>query len=196
MLCYHWLLSIHMCTCLFVFPGISYLGGIGQWLSLDRAVFPGKYRPGIPRTYKPTNVHTRTCTCTWCVSTWCTWVLDWWKCKVLVLVLDYEYLKYLSTWPIALDPNPARRRSIVWGFSVRINWSVHTTHLRTSATSRYGTSGDEPFAIGRDQSTLTCERSACSPNQPLLAHACLTYFFRDICKCHTRHHHIFITHRS
>ena len=22
-----------MCTCLFVFPGISYLGGIGQWLS-------------------------------------------------------------------------------------------------------------------------------------------------------------------
>ena len=45
-----------MCTCLFVFPGI------GQGLSLDRAVIPGKYRPGIPRTYKPINVHTRTCT--------------------------------------------------------------------------------------------------------------------------------------
>ena len=99
-----YLVFTYGCTCLFVFPGISYLGGIGQWLSLDRAIFPGKYRPGIPRTYKPTNVHTRTCTCTWCVSTWCTWVLDWWKWKVLVL--DYEYLKYLSTWPIVLDPNP------------------------------------------------------------------------------------------
>ena len=96
MLCYHWLLSIHMCTCIFVFPT--------QGLSLDRAVFQGNYRPVISRIYKPTDVHTRTCTCTWCVSTWCTWVLDWWKCKVLVL--DYEYLKYLSTWPIVLDPNP------------------------------------------------------------------------------------------
>ena len=104
-----WLLSIHMCTFIFVFPSISRyfpLRGIGQGLSLDRAVFPGNYRPGISRIYKPTDVRTRTCT--WCVSTWCTWVLDWWKCKVLVLVLvlDYEYLKYLSTWPIVLDPNP------------------------------------------------------------------------------------------
>ena len=37
------IISIHMCTCLFVFPGI------GQGLSLD--IIPGKYRPGIPRTY-------------------------------------------------------------------------------------------------------------------------------------------------
>ena len=31
-----------MCTCLFVFPGI------GQGLSLDRAVFPGNYCPVFP----------------------------------------------------------------------------------------------------------------------------------------------------
>ena len=46
-----------------VFPGISHLG------VLDRAVFNGNYRPGISRIYKPIDVHTRTCTCTWCVST-------------------------------------------------------------------------------------------------------------------------------
>ena len=79
MLCYHWLLSIHMCTCLFVFPGI------GQGLSLDRAVIPGKYRPGIPRTYKPTNVHTRTCT--------------WY----LYLYLVCQYLMYLSTWLVKIQ---------------------------------------------------------------------------------------------
>ena len=74
----------------------------------------------FPYIYKPTDVHTRTCTCTWCVSTWCTWVLDWWKCKVLVLVLDYEYLKYLSTWPIVLDPNPAAQTSILQKNSVNL----------------------------------------------------------------------------
>ena len=79
MLCYHWLLSIHMCTCLFVFPGI------GQGLSLDRAVIPGKYRPGIPRTYKPINVHTRTCT--------------WY----LYLYLVCQYLMYLSTWLVKIQ---------------------------------------------------------------------------------------------
>ena len=36
---------------------------IGQG-GISRELPPGKYRPGIPRTYKPTNVHTRTCTCT------------------------------------------------------------------------------------------------------------------------------------
>ena len=44
-----------MCVqCIFVFSGISRylpLRGIGQGLSLDRAVFPGNYRPGISRIY-------------------------------------------------------------------------------------------------------------------------------------------------
>ena len=43
-----------MCTFIFVFPSISRyfpLRGIGQGLSLDRAVFPGNYRPGISRIY-------------------------------------------------------------------------------------------------------------------------------------------------
>ncbi len=59
------------------------LRGIGQGLSLDRAVIPGKYRPGIPRTYKPTNVHTRTCT--------------WY------LYLVCQYLMYLSTWLVKIQ---------------------------------------------------------------------------------------------
>ena len=45
-----------MCTFIFVFPSISRyfpLRGIGQGLSLDRAVFPGNYRPGISRISKP-----------------------------------------------------------------------------------------------------------------------------------------------
>ena len=50
---------------------------------------------------------TGTCTCTF-VGTWFTWVLDGWKCKVLVLVLDLEYLTYLSSWPIVLDPSTGR----------------------------------------------------------------------------------------
>ena len=29
-----------------------------------------------------------------------------------------------------------------------------------------------------------------SPNHPLLSHASLTYFFRDLCNCHTWHPHI------
>ena len=106
--CYHWLLSIHMCTCIFVFPSISRyfpLRGIGQGLSLDRAVFPGNYRPGISHIYKPTDVHTRTSTCTWCVSTWCTWVLIGENAKYLYLYL------ITSTWSIwvldQLYPNPA-----------------------------------------------------------------------------------------
>ncbi len=57
MLCYHWLLStVFTCVHAFlyfpVFPGISHRG-IGQGLSLDRAVFPGNYRPGISRISKP-----------------------------------------------------------------------------------------------------------------------------------------------
>ena len=45
-----------MCTCIFVFPSISRyfpLRGIGQGLSLDRAVFQGNYRPGISRISQP-----------------------------------------------------------------------------------------------------------------------------------------------
>ena len=43
MLCYHWLLSIHMCVqCIFVFPSISHLG------VLDRGYhWTGRYFPGI-----------------------------------------------------------------------------------------------------------------------------------------------------
>ena len=43
-----------MCTCIFVFPSISRyfpIRGIGQGLSLDRAVFQGNYRPGISHIY-------------------------------------------------------------------------------------------------------------------------------------------------
>ena len=43
-----------MCTFIFVFPSISRyfpLRGIGQGLSLERAVFPGNDHPGISRIY-------------------------------------------------------------------------------------------------------------------------------------------------
>ena len=39
-----------MCTCLFVFPGIR------QGLSLDRAVFPGNYRPGNTALVFPVHI--------------------------------------------------------------------------------------------------------------------------------------------
>ena len=45
-----------MCTFIFVFPSISRyfpLRGIGQGLSLDRAVFQGNYHPGISRISQP-----------------------------------------------------------------------------------------------------------------------------------------------
>ena len=53
---YHYLVftcvHVHFCISRY-FP----LSGIGHGLSLDRAVFPTNYRPGISRTYKPTAVH-------------------------------------------------------------------------------------------------------------------------------------------
>ena len=80
-----------------VFPGISHLG------VLDRGYhWTGRYFPGITALVFPVYICQPMFTLVLVlgvstVSTWCTWVLDWWKCKVLVL--DYEYLKYLSTWP-------------------------------------------------------------------------------------------------
>ena len=50
MLCYHWLLSIHMCTFIFVFPSISRyfpLRGIGQVLDSPGYHWTGRYFPGI-----------------------------------------------------------------------------------------------------------------------------------------------------
>ena len=91
--CYHWLLSIHMCTCIFVFPSISHLG------VLDRGYhWTGRYFKGITALVFPMF------TLVLVLGVSVLDVLDRWKCKVLVL--DYEYLKYLSTWPIVLDPQP------------------------------------------------------------------------------------------
>ena len=50
MLCYHRLLSIHTCTCIFVFPSISHF--MGYWTG---RYFPGNTAREIPPWYFPDN---------------------------------------------------------------------------------------------------------------------------------------------
>ena len=89
--------------------------------------------------------------------------------------------------PCPHDTFPNRLRSITNGS--RPVSRVHTGETGTlvSVSRDHLTTRNKRARIVRDRSTFSCGRSTCSRNQQLLSHASLTYFFRDMCNCHTGH---------
>ena len=89
--------------------------------------------------------------------------------------------------PCPHDTFPNRLRSITNGSRpvARVNTGEIGTLVPVSRD--HLTIRNERARTVRDRSTFSCGRSTCSPNQQLLSHASLTYFFRDMCNCHTGH---------